>query len=483
MAAQKLKSARAVAAEVLNRCNPERNYAGTILDELRHQTEQSQRATDLVFGTLRNRTAIDTAIATFSGRPVKRIQGKLLNIIRIGTYELIFCASTEQYAIVNEAVLNAKAAGEAKQSGFVNAVLRQITRHISNRRIPLDESDASCTLPQTSITGCQFDTAFLPDRQESSAEYFSTVFSLPEWLIADWLADPCLRRGSLPPCKRGVTPAKAGVGEESTRQICFASNRRPSVYIRPNRLRTTIEDLAEKLAAAEIGFEIAGDTEMLRIKSPRDVTQLPGFSEGLFTIQDITASQVVKMLNPQPGWMILDLCAAPGTKTTQLAEVTGEAKIIATDIDNRRLEMVKENIARLGMKSVDVVPYEELLNSKFSIQNSKFDCVLLDVPCSNTGVLARRVEARYRISPEAIKELAAKQGKLLRTAAEMVKPGGKICYSTCSIQKTENSELIENFLKENQNFTLESEQLTLPSAEGFDHDGGYAAILTRRERK
>jgi len=174
-----------------------------------------------------------------------------------------------------------------------------------------------------------------------------------------------------------------------------------------------------------------------------------------------------------------------------LAEVTGDTvKIIATDIDSKRLEMVKENIARLGIKSVDVVPYEELLNSKFSIHNSKFDCVLLDVPCSNTGVLARRVEARYRISPEAIKELAAKQGKLLRAAAEMVEPGGKICYSTCSIQRCENSELINEFLRQNQNFTLESEQLTLPSAEGFrreascgDHDGGYAAILTRRVRK
>ena len=454
MAGEKLKSARAIAIEVLNKCDPVKNYAGVILDKVQHETNQRQRATDLVFGTLRNRRAIDAVIAAFSGRPVERIQSRLLNIIRAGTYELIYCPSTEQYAIVNEAVLNTKAAWGDKQAGFVNAVLRQITRHISNRHFPLAQTDAERTIPQTIVTGCQLDTSFLPDSPISPIEYLCTVFSLPEWLIADWLSE---------------------FGEESTRQICFASNRRPSVYIRPNRLRTTIEALTEKLGAAEIGFEIVPDAEMIRIKSPRNVTQLPGFSAGDFTVQDITASKPVRVLNPQPDWAILDLCAAPGTKTTQLAEATDDsAKIVATDIDSRRLEMVKENIARLGIKSVDVAAYGQILKSKF-------DCVLLDVPCSNTGVLARRVEARYRINPEKIKELARIQGELLRTAAEMIKSDGKICYSTCSIQRAENSKLIEDFLKQNQNFTLESEQSTLPSAKGFDHDGGYTAILAKRQ--
>jgi 16S rRNA (cytosine967-C5)-methyltransferase len=474
MAGQKLKSARSIAVEVLNRCDPKRNYAGMILDSLRHQTDQSQRATDLVLGTLRNRRAIDTVIAKFSGRPVKRIESRLLNIIRIGTYELIYCPSTEQYAIVNEAVMNAKVAGGAKQSGFVNAILRQIGRHISNRQIQWTEGDPCQTLVADVETGCQFDTDFLPDRRTNPAEYLSTVFSLPKWLVTGWLAE---------------------FGEESTMQISLASNRRPSVFIRPNNLKTTMEALAEKLQSAEVGFEIADDSGMIRIRSPHvpgtpggDVTQLPGFSEGLFTIQDISASIPVGMLSPQPDWTILDLCAAPGTKTTQMADVTGdlpheitplpisrgEAKIIATDINNRRLEMVKENIVRLGINNVNVLPYDDVLNWP-----SRFDCVLLDVPCSNTGVLSRRVEARYRISSETIHELARIQGELLETAAEMLKPGGKICYSTCSIQKTENSEQIEDFLKQNQNFSLELEQLILPSAEGFDHDGCYVAVIVK----
>ncbi|HCO92393.1 MAG TPA: 16S rRNA (cytosine(967)-C(5))-methyltransferase RsmB [Phycisphaerales bacterium] len=459
MAGQKLKSARAIAVQVLNRCVPKRNYAGPMLDRLLHKTDQRQRATDLVFGTLRNRLAIDMVIANFSGRPVQRIQPELLNIIRIGTYELVHSPATGQYAIVNEAVGNTKTIAGEKQAGFVNAVLRQIIRHISNRQIPLDQAHISRTLPQTPSTGCEFDTDFLPDNEVSVGGYLSMAFSLPEWLVADWIGE---------------------FSEESTRQICFASNRRPSIYIRPNLLRTTMDALVERLREAGIDLETDADNSMIRIKSPQAVPQLGGFKEGQFTVQDITASQPVRLLNPQPGWTILDLCAAPGTKTTQLAELTDDAaKIIATDIDARRLEMVKENIARLGVNSVDIIPYDELLGmANVQIENS-FDCVLLDVPCSNTGVLARRIEARYRISPTKMQGLTRIQAGLLDRAAGIVKPNGKICYSTCSIQDIENERLVEDFLKKNKNFTLESERLTLPSAEGLDHDGGYAAILTK----
>lgn len=457
MADGKLKSARAVAIQVLNRCDPRKSYAGTMLERLLPETSRRQQATDLVFGTLRNRRAIDTVIGTFSGRSVERIQGRLLNIIRIGVYELVYCPSTESYAVVNEAVESAKAVAGKKQTGFVNAVLRQVIRHISNRQAPLSQADARRTLPQTPSAGCQFDADFLPDGRSSPVEYLSTVFSLPERLVGGWLAE---------------------FGEEHARQICFASNRRPSIYVRPNTLRTTTAALAEKLRQAGIDPERLTDDSMVRIRSPRELMQVPGFAEGEFTVQDIVASRAVRMLKPQPGWAILDLCAAPGTKTTQLAELTGDsATITATDKDSRRLGMVKENIARLGVGSVRIVPYENL--QSVARGAGPFDAVLLDVPCSNTGVLARRVEARYRISLEAIGELARIQAELLRTAAGMVKPRGKICYSTCSIQKCENSELVRDFLKGNPGFELESEELTLPSAEGFDHDGGYTAILVK----
>jgi 16S rRNA (cytosine967-C5)-methyltransferase len=459
MADERVKSARAVAVQVLNRCDPERNYAGPILGRLLHRTEQRQRATDLVFGTMRNRRAVDTVIATFSGRPVQRISPHLLNIIRVGVYELVYAPATEEYAVVNEAIEHTKAVAGRKQAGFVNAVLRQIIRHINNRQIPLEQADTRRTLAQTLAAGCEFDTDFLPDRETSPDGYLSTVFSLPPWLVTDWLGE---------------------FGEELTRRICAASNRRPSIYIRPNLLKTTTQELADKLAADNIETEIIEGT-MIKLKSPKAVSKLPGFAEGEFTVQDITASQPIRLLSPQSDWTILDLCAAPGVKTTQLAEATGEAaKIFATDIDSDRLDLVRENTARLGIKSVDLMPYQETQNSQFSTLNSKFDAVLLDVPCSNTGVLARRVEARYRVTPKAVQALAKIQGELLRTASEMVRSCGRICYSTCSIQRCENSGLIGNFLAGNDTFELEAQRLVLPSAEGADRDGGYTAILVSK---
>jgi len=393
----------------------------------------------------------------------------LLNIIRLAAYELIYRPQIPGYSIVNEAVENTKAMAGKKQVGFVNAVLRNITRQIANRQVPLTDADIKATLPQSPSTGCVFNTALLPDPQSHPAAYLSTVFSLPMWLITGWLAE---------------------FGFETTRLICFASTRRPSIYIRANALKTTTQELAEKLREADVDLDIVPDTPMIRIRPASAVTELPGFAEGLFAVQDLTASHAVRMLDPKPGTEILDLCAAPGVKTTQIAEITGDsARIIATDINPERLKKIEENTTRLGIAGVSVLAYEDF--KRRAAELASFDAVLLDVPCSNTGVLAKRIEARYRLNPAAIEELAQTQSQLLRQAASMIKPNGKICYSTCSIQKNENSELIRDFLQQNNHFKLESEKLILPSAsrhagtceknpDEFDHDGGYVAILVRK---
>ncbi|UCG57933.1 MAG: methyltransferase domain-containing protein [Phycisphaerales bacterium] len=469
MTGQSLKSARAVAAEVLSQCDPARNHIGAILDRFLDQTHERQRATDLVMGATRNRFAIDSVIAEYAGARAERIPVRLLSIIRVGVYELIHSPQTGEYSIVNEAVENAKAFGSNKQAGFVNAVLRQIVRHISNRQISLAQANAARTVPQTPVMGCEFDTDFLPDPAARPAEYLAATSSLPKWLVADWLDT---------------------FGFEQTRDICFASSRRPSLYVRPNSLRTTAQELSERFQQANVESEIIPQVQlysgtgqtMIRVKSPRAVTQLRGFADGLFSVQDISASQAVRMLAPPAGWAILDLCAAPGVKTTQLAEASGDsARIIATDINPERLEKVRENTARLGLKSVEIVSYRAC-ESRLP-QIAPFDAVLLDVPCSNTGVLAKRIEARFRITPKAVKELIKIQAGLLDRAAKMLRPGGKICYSTCSIQDTENYEVIREFLLRNRDFSLESEELFLPSADEPDHDGGYVAVVTRRTKE
>jgi 16S rRNA (cytosine967-C5)-methyltransferase len=475
MPAPQLQSARAVAAETLQRVDPARDYAGTILDRLLSQTDERQRATDLVYGTIRNLLALDAMIARFAGRRPDRIAPSLLSIIRVGIYELVYSPATPVYSIVNEAVTNAHKAGGKKQTGFVNAVLREVVRHIVNREAPLAASNPRRTLVRELDAGCEFDTDFLPDPADSLAEHLSTCFSLPLWLVRDWLD---------------------AFGPDQTRQICLGSNRRPSLYIRVNLLRTTAQDLLSRFEQAGIGVgwavptdshayerQMVGtahptDPDMLRVTSPHSVTELPGFSEGLFVVQDLSASQAVKLLQPQPGWTILDLCSAPGTKTTQIAEMTRDsAAILATDINPERLERVPENIARLGLKSITIIPYAQLEQGTIG----PFDAILLDVPCSNTGVLARRIEARYRLRPESISDLAATQRALLEKAATLLKPSGRLCYSTCSIQKTENQEVVQAFLKTHNEFQLAQEHVILPSAPPFDHDGAYTAVLQIRK--
>jgi 16S rRNA (cytosine967-C5)-methyltransferase len=449
-------SARYAAATVLNQLDPKTNYAETILDKIMSPTGRTQQTTDLVYGTLRNRQAVDMVIAKFANCPTTRIPAQILNIIRIGVYELIYCPNTAEYAIVNEAVENTKSMAGKKQTAFANAVLRKILSHIIKRQTKLSDAKPQLTLPQSPGFGCEFDTDLLPDTQKQPEDFLAKAFSLPKWLITEWLNE---------------------YGPQKTRQICFASNRKPSIYLRPNTLQINATQLAKTLTKARINVEII-DNEMIRVKSPKHITELAGFADGLFSVQDTTAALPIKLLAPKANWKILDFCAAPGTKTTQLTELTNDnAQIFATDIDSKRLELVKENIKRLRLKSIRTFKFDQL--QKILYKTGKFDVVLLDVPCSNTGVLAKRVELRYRISKKAVSRLAQTQFKLLETAAELIEKGGRICYSTCSIQGQENNQLIKNFLKENQNFKLESENLTLPSAQGFDYDGGYAAILIK----
>lgn len=429
-------------------------YAGAILNKLLGATSEKQRATDLVFGTIRNRLTIDMVIAKLADCPAERVSKKLLNIIRVGIYELIYCPSTSDYAAVNEAVNIAKAVAGKKGAGFVNAVLRQVTRNITNRQQAILETDIEKTIPQTPSTGCEFDCNILPNPKTSPADYLNGAFSLPKWLVAGWVEV---------------------FGFEKSRQICFASNRKGGIYLRINPLKTTAEQLSERLGQADIDFELAAEGAMIGLKGAQAVAQLPGFAEGLFSVQDITARQAVEDLSPQQGWRILDMCAAPGGKTCQLAEATADkAEIIATDIDKSRLTKVNENIKRLGVKSVRVIEYEDL--AEHVAKEGDFDCILLDVPCSNTGVLSKRPEVRYRINSKAVARLVEIQTKLLAKAVKMIKPTGRILYSTCSIERAENTELINHVLKQN-GFELEAERLTLPCAEGFGCDGGYTAII------
>jgi len=455
MTAPNQKSPRVVAADTLNQFDPIHSYASPILNKLLRQTQQKQQATDLVYGTIRNTNTLDSLVAELADCPVSRIPSKIRNIIRIAAYELVYCPQTPAYAIVNEAVKNTKIIAGKKQTAFVNAVLRKITRHIKNRRISSPDAHLSNILPTSISTACEFDTDILPNFKTQPDEYLAKAFSLPQWLIKDWIENFSL---------------------ETALQICFASNRKPSIYLRPNKTKIKTTQLEENFKKTGIDFEVPQNPTLLLVRSQKEILNLPGFTQGLFTVQDYAASQPVAVLAPKTDWKILDLCAAPGTKTTQLAEFTNDkAAIFATDIDKKRLQMVKENADRLELKSITVFAYDKL--SEIARDFAPFNAVLLDVPCSNTAVLAKRPEVRYRITKKALKKLTAVQYELLEKAASLIKPNGKICYSTCSIQPDENGTVVSKFLAKNKNFKLEKEKLTLPSAQAPDHDGSYVAVI------
>ncbi|MBN1796378.1 MAG: methyltransferase domain-containing protein [Sedimentisphaerales bacterium] len=462
-------SARLVAVEVLNRFDKTQKrqnsraqkqsaYASDILNELLDTTDQKQRATDLVMGTIRHHGSIDSVLSALADTPAKRVAPELINFLRVGLYELIYCPQTPEYSIINDAAENTKTRGGEKQVGFVNAVLRKIASRINARSHEITAQNIRQNLPQNTSVGCVFDRCFLADPQIQPADYFSTAYSISRFLINEWLDE---------------------FGYDKTRQICIASNRKAGIYLRPNTLKTSTYKLAELLTHTGLGIDITADDRMIKIDSPGNIMLLPGFEDGLFTVQDPTASLPAIAAEPKPQMKILDLCAAPGTKTIQLAELTNDkADIFATDINSSRLLMLDESIKRLSLNSIKTIPYEKL--KEYNEMNEQFDIILLDVPCSNTGVLAKRPEVRLRLKPKSVEKLADTQDELLKSAADLVKPQGRICYSTCSIITLENQRCISEFLFDHPQFKLLKEKLTLPEDNKFDHDGGYYAILLKK---
>jgi 16S rRNA (cytosine967-C5)-methyltransferase len=448
-------SPRRAAWEVLSNFNAAEHNCAELVEKFGEQTQNRASLVDIAFGIIRNSVFIDKLISLVSVKPLKNIPEKILNCLRIAVYELVFTSQAD-YAIVNEAVNLTKAIGSKKAAGFVNAVLRKMSNSIKNKTADLSKADLRKTLPLSPAAGCEFNIDILPDADKQAGEYLSCAFSLPLWLIEQWLGQ---------------------YGFEKTKNICFASNRRPSVYARPNKLKINAEKLFGTLKSQEVDCEVATEYKMVRINKSGNIAGLESFKAGLFTIQDLTSSSVAALLNPQPGWKILDICAAPGTKTTQIAELTGDkGVIIATDIDSSRLGRIGENIRRLGITSVKILSYEDFLKEA---GRAGADAVLLDVPCSNTGVLAKRPEVRLRLDKKRLEEIVKIQIELLEFASPLVKKGGKICYSTCSILNQENSDVVNNFINKKRGFVLEQEKLILPCAGTWDFDGGYAAILVK----
>jgi 16S rRNA (cytosine967-C5)-methyltransferase len=423
---------REIAARVLGQRHHSAEYTENLLERALASAPLSPAdrglAHELVFGVIRWQATLDWLIARKTqNRPQKM---SLQDLLRLGLYQIFWLDRIPAHAAVHETVEQAKRTGFGPQAGFVNAVLRGCLREVEEIRRQLAELKTS----QPAIG-----------------------YSHPEWLVTRW---------------------QTQFGPDRCRQLLEWNNTPPKTFARLNSLRTDATKLIEAWRAENVDYDFVtrdwtGENLAFELKSHPPLTTLASFQQGWFYVQDPSTLLAARELNPQPGETILDLCAAPGGKTTFIAQLmNNEGRIVAHDNAPDRLKRVVENCQRLGITCVQTT-------STLDPQPSTFDRILVDAPCSNTGVLRRRVDLRWRIQPTEIERLRTTQLELLRQAGTRLKPGGTLIYSTCSLEPEENSQLVQQFLAAQPKFKLENERQLLPFADSVD--GAYVARLRRLE--
>jgi len=410
--------------------------------------EPGQRAqiTDRAANWARGRGAAKYLLEQKLRKPPSKLPEAARRLLELAVCRILFEERTPKEIIASQAVDDIRERAGNSLAGVANAVLRSLTRG---------------------------DFAW-PDAGEDPAGFLAATTSHPKWIIERWLSR---------------------WDYERTRQQVLWDNARPAIWMRGNRLRGDTSWPEGRLREADIDFEQHQDFDgYFKLQGSLYPDAAALVQAGDFSIQDPSASLAIRLLNPQPGMKILDLCAAPGGKTTQMAELGGnEAVIVAVDKSPHRLEKLKESMQRLGIGGVVTVAAD---GCTFDSQRSAFglfDAVLVDAPCSGLGVLARRADLRWRRQPEEIAELAQLQLELLRAGSRCLRPGGCLIYSTCTIEPEENEQVVLNFIHESDSFDLDDASFNisphfftgpgqvLTVSPRDQVDGVFAARLMRRK--
>ena len=434
---------RQIAVRALKEHGQSKGFLDDILDREFAQTSLStpDRALlkELTFGVVRWQRTLDWLISRKTANRTQKAD--LQTLLRIGLYQLFWLSRIPDHAAVNETVDLAKRLGLGPQAGFVNAVLRGYLRERESTAREL------ASLKQT----------------EPALGY-----SHPDWLWRRW-------------AERW--------GRDAAIKLLDWNNLPPKTFARLNSLRTDNSKLLRQWDFEGVKYAPATgdwleDPVFELIDSP-PIASLESFALGWFYVQDPSTLLAVQELGARPGEQVLDLCAAPGGKTTAIAQrMRNQGQVIATDVSAGRLRRVQENCGRLGAVSVTTQLISRDDNASEadvpirSWEQMAFDRALLDVPCSNTGVARRRVELRWRVNEEEIRRLTETQTHLLERTAPVVKPGGILVYSTCSLEPEENEGVITRFLKEHEEYKLSGERTLLPFRDGVD--GAYTARLVRK---
>ena len=401
--------ARRAAFDILRRVETERAYASVLVASLPQSDlsrEDCALAHEIVLGVLRWQRLLDYYIERYSKRSVHRLDLTVVLALRIGIYQLRYLTRIPNRAAVNESVNLVKEGRVRSAAGFVNAVLRSAARHLD------DPAGAGI---------------------EDAADRASIELSHPRWLLERW---------------------NASLGEQQGRALALANNEAPRAAFRINLLKTTAKDFEEfvdEQGAARQSEYVPGAFVVEGERAPF----VQAAEQGLIYMQDEASQLVSMLLDPKPGERILDICAAPGSKTSHIGALAeNRSWIVACDLHPRRLSTLRSTCARLSADHVDVVALDGTRGLPFVQSAQAFDRVLVDVPCTGTGTLSQNPEIKWRLAPDDPGRMSESQLALLTRGAEMVAAGGRVVYSTCSAEQEENEDVVARFLASNGQFRV-----------------------------
>ena len=417
--------AREAAMLALNACQRQGGWSDGALKKQLAAAELSGRdaalATQLCFGVLQNQMLLDFYLSKFSNIPLKRMEGKVVQTLRLGAYQMLFLTRIPHSAAVNSAVTLVKThCKNPRAAGMVNGILRSMERSLQNMPV----------IPQG-----------------DPVAYLSTLYSHPEWLVKEFILS---------------------LGEEETAQLLAADNSQPPTAVMVNTTRTTAEELKTMLEDDHVEAEPHPWLEnCLLLHRTGDLERLEAFQQGLFYVQDPASRLAVLAAGAKPGMKVLDCCAAPGGKSFAAAiAMENQGEIVSCDLHPHKKKLIQAGADRLGLTIISPKTADgKVFRPEWE---NAFDLVLVDAPCSGLGVIRKKPDIRYK-DPAPLADLPAVQLDILRNAARYVKPGGTLMYSTCTLLYRENGEVVETFLAEKNSYKAEA--FPLPGPVGLVQGG------------
>lgn len=410
--------AREVALITLNLCERQGGWSDGLLKKQLSLAQLDDRdaslATQLCFGVQQNRILLDHFISQFSNTPIKRMESKVVQALRLGLYQMLFLTRVPHSAAVNTSVdLTRKHCKNPRAAGMVNGILRALERNLDHLPV-IDQSDR--------------------------AQYLSILYSHPKWLVDEWLGQ---------------------LGDEECAALLSANNASPGVTAQVNTCRISTAAMVKELSARGVEVKTHPWLEgCLLLKNTGNLEQMYGFAEGLFYIQDPASRMAALTAGATCGMRVLDLCAAPGGKSFATAiAMNNEGEILSCDLHPHKKRLIEAGAARLGLDCIRAMTADaSVLREEWQ---EGFDLVIADVPCSGLGVIRKKPDIRFKEHTQ-LDGLCEVQAKIIRNAARYVRPGGVLLYSTCTLRTRENQDIVHSFLEENSYFKAEAFELPMP---------------------